>query len=227
MSPTLFKALQFAVTRLGIGELRLKQQTTGHARPLKTMPMEERPREPSPVPDWDATRSFSMQLVRLARGTNPGRQPIFQNEPARTETTSRAFALAIGYPAALQNRLRQVFASAFECELQFVALDSIQTRRREVSGAAIILINIASIAVTKRLGREFRGLVESGRPTLLTGSRAALRSLGVLTDCPETEWDFLPVPWDRDELIWRIHRLTQREPLAIPVVRGQAMRQAC
>jgi CRISPR/Cas system-associated endoribonuclease Cas2 len=171
-------------------------------------------------------------LVRLTRGTNLNGEPKLVREPVRTvplkpAADRRVFALAIGFPVAQQNRLRQVFASTFECELQFVTLDAIPKGRQEVSSAALILINIASIAVTKRLARQFLGLVESGRPTMLTGSRAALRSLGVLTNRPETEWDFLPVPWDRDELIWRVHRLTQREPLAIAASQDQAMRQAC
>jgi CheY-like chemotaxis protein len=76
------------------------------------------------------------------------------------------------------------------------------------AGFDLFLLNCASVDTLKRDTSSFRSVLNSGIPTIVIGSRAAINVLRGSGD-PRT-WDFAAKPLHMDELIWRAVNLLSR-----------------
>jgi hypothetical protein len=279
----LMNALPVTLARLGIGTLRPKEsKETGDGRSLglqHRIPPFEMPRgqstgrqsSESPLQGSGdgASENVGMLLSQLslaARFHEPEaiRSASLASPEQHQQQQRPARAKALGFPVPQQNRIRQVFQDTFESTpLEFVTLDTVLHASIVAEPLTLWIVNIASAAVAKRMSSHYLAVVASGSPVLFTGSRTALRALGIFnaprkvsppsvatvseaaivdpyallqipgvtspspievednngqdnkgevaaSDCATTasNWDFLQAPWDRDELSWRLRKLS-------------------
>ncbi len=129
------------------------------------------------------------------------------NQPPATSTRAGR-ALVVGFPTGQRPRLQQILGQHLAGEIEFLPLESLPDRTSEAASAALLLLNIASVTVVQRNRKELLDLIAAGRPVLLTGSRVAMKQLGI-DGGEDANWDFQPVPWDPDEMTWRVRKLLQ------------------